>query len=150
MKFLLLGLFASLIGCSGAALNPAHIGHYTFSGTVVDSNQKPVPNARVKVLGWETLTDERGQWRQEQLVECGASRETMSSHKKSEGVLVVADGFNSVDHPYEIERAAWFESCPKIRSEFSFQTVLNKTSETKSENKSGASEHEAPSSGVAL
>lgn len=151
-------LVVSLFGCAGVSMSPSHEGHYTFSGSVVDTSQKPIQGARVKVLGWETTTDQSGKWRQDQIVECGASRETMNAHTKKEAVLVTADGYSPTDHSFDIERGAWFAGCPKDRAEYSFQTVLQAKKEggaaveayDPGPSKEHSTVNESPSRGVAL
>lgn len=122
----LLILLTSCVACSGVSFSPSHVGHYTFSGLVTDSEGKPIKDATVKVLGWETLSDAQGRWREDILVDCGASRDTMSAFVEKNVILVYANGFEPSEHGYDVERAAWFGSCPNERQEYAFNSVLRK------------------------
>ncbi|MBI3543897.1 MAG: carboxypeptidase regulatory-like domain-containing protein [Deltaproteobacteria bacterium] len=59
-RVLLLASAFAAVSC--ANINPGHMGKFTFQGIVKDAAGKPVPNAWVKVRGWETLTDAAGKW----------------------------------------------------------------------------------------
>lgn len=130
--FLTAAVAALVSGCAG--LSPSHYGKYSFTGTVKDESGKPVPNAIVKVRGWETLTDEQGRWKQEQLVKCGALRDEMSGKDAADAVLVVAKGFEPVEEDFVVKHPAWFNSCEPEQT-IAFETVLPRESKERKESR---------------
>ena len=109
--------------CSGSTLNPVHEGKYTFQGRVTSEESKPIPNAWVKVRGWETVTDNDGRWKQDQIVECGTMREHMESHDEADDLLISATGFEQHEERFFVKHPGWFKSC-QAEQTFAFDTVL--------------------------
>jgi len=97
--------------CTGMLLSPTHLGKYTFKGTVTDQSGKPVPNAWVKVRGWETLTNAEGRWEQVQVVNCGALREHPTSFTENDAILVTAKGYKPAEENFVVKHPSYFESC---------------------------------------
>lgn len=114
---------ASLLATACATLNPNHEGRYVFEGTVKTKEGIPVPNAWVKVRGWETMTDAKGKWRQEQIVHCGAKRESMGNYDENDTILIEAQGFESYEEKFVVKHPSWFASC-KPDETLAFETVL--------------------------
>jgi hypothetical protein len=102
---------ASLLACACSAMSPGHVGRYTFQGKVTNEAGAPVPNAWVKVRGWETLTDAQGKWQQVQVVDCGTLREHMDSFEENDAVLVAAEGYQSNEEKFVVKHPGWFQSC---------------------------------------
>ncbi|MEW6057266.1 MAG: hypothetical protein AB1540_11710 [Bdellovibrionota bacterium] len=121
--YFLMALIAFCSSCGGLALSPNHHAKFTFQGKVVTETGLPVPNAWVKVRGWETLTDSQGRWKQEQVVKCGALREHPSSHVEEDAVLVTAPGFEPAEESFDVKHPAWFSSC-EADQVLAFETVL--------------------------
>lgn len=119
---IVLGLVA-LPACGGVRLNPVHEGKFTFEGMVRDENGKPVPNAWVKVRGWETLSDAKGHWRQEQVVNCGALHDHPGSYDENDDVLIEAPGFVMAEEHFLVKHPAFFQSC-EPEQKIVFDTVL--------------------------
>jgi hypothetical protein len=83
-----------------------------------------VANALVKVRGWETFTDSDGKWREEQLVECGALHDHMSSFDEGDQVLIEAPGFVSAEEDFTVSHPAWFHGCERDETVIALETVL--------------------------
>lgn len=130
--FLVAAVMGTLSACAG--LQPSHYGKYTFQGTVKDETGKPVPNAIVKVRGWETLTDAQGRWKQEQVVKCGALRDEMGGKEAADAVLVAATGFEPVEEKFTVKHPAWFNSCEPEQT-IAFETVLPRESKERKESR---------------
>ena len=108
--YILIGIAAALLPAC-ANLNPSHLSKFTFEGKVTDTSGKPIPNAWVKVRGWETLTDANGKWRQEQVVNCGTLREHMDSFEENDAILITATGYESSEEKFIVKHPGWFQSC---------------------------------------
>jgi hypothetical protein len=111
MKKICVLFFAVLLGAGCAALSPNHYAKFVFKGKVMSPDGKPIANAWVKVRGWETLTNEKGEWVQEQVLHCGSLREHMSSYDEQDVVLVTAEGFKSSEENFKVKHPGWFYSC---------------------------------------
>jgi hypothetical protein len=137
-SFIIINLLASsmlAVACSGTTLNPTHYGKYEFEGQVKTEEGKPVAGAWVKVRNWETLTDEQGHWKEEQILHCGAITDQMSGFDEEDAVLVTAPGYVTKEEKFKVLHPAWFGSC-KSEEKIVFETVLTtskkaKTSEEK-------------------
>ena len=99
----------ALGACS--SINPGHVGKFNFEGKVTDQAGKPVPNAWVKVRGWETLTDANGKWQETQVVDCGTLRDHMDSYEENDAVLVTAEKFEPSEEKFIVKHPGWFQSC---------------------------------------
>ncbi len=108
-----------------SSMQPSHYGKFVFQGTVKDEAGQPVANAWVKVRGWETLTDTKGRWKQEQVLHCGALRDEMSGKDSADTVLVVAQGFEPLEEKFIVKHPAWFGDCEPERT-IAFESVLLK------------------------
>jgi hypothetical protein len=106
-----------------ATFDPVHEGKFVFQGIVKDEQGKPVPNAWVKVRGWETLTDAQGKWRQEQVVHCGTLKEHMSGFEENDALLVSLEGFAPSEEKFFVKHPAYFESC-QAEQNLAFDTTL--------------------------
>lgn len=132
-SFVLVGvIFLMGAGCSG--LQPSHYGKFVFQGTVKDPEGKPVPNAWVKVRGWETLTDNQGRWKQEHVLHCGALRDEMGGKDKADAVLVTAKGFEPHEEGFVVKHAAWFSSC-EPETTIAFEVALQRESKERKDSR---------------
>lgn len=122
-------LVSILPGCS--ALEPVHEGKWTFSGTVKNEQGKPIPNAWVKVRGWETLTGADGRWIQEQIISCGALADHIDNYEENDAVLIMAKGYDASEEKFIVRHPAFFQSCDPEKK-LAFNTVLTKESSAKS------------------
>lgn len=126
MRFAFLCLFPLCLGsCSALQLNPSHYGKFLFKGSVTDEKGNPIANAIVKVKGWETITDEKGQWSQERVIHCGALREHSGGYEEQEVILILAESFKPGEEKWSIHHPAWFKSCNSEQT-LLFKTVLKK------------------------
>ena len=119
--YVLIAAAAAVSAC--ASMSPSHFAKFTFQEKVVDVSGKPVPNAWVKVRGWETLTDAEGRWKQVQVLHCGAMTEHPDSFTESDAILVAATGFVSAEEPFSVKHPTWFASCEPEQI-VAFETVL--------------------------
>lgn len=126
-------LALSVAGCSGFTIAPSHVAKYTFQGKVTDPKGKPVPNARVKVRGWETLTDAQGRWKQDQVVNCGALKDHSGGFEENDAILVDAPGFEPLEESFKVKHPAWFLGCGRDEAAVVFETVLQPLTEEKQE-----------------
>lgn len=129
---LVLAALALAPACS--SLQPSHYGKFTFQGVVKDTAGKPVPNAWVKVRGWETLTDAQGRWKQEQIVHCGALREDMSGKDSADAILVTAKGYEPFEEKFVVKHPAWFNSC-EPETTIAFDAVMQSETKERKENR---------------
>lgn len=130
--YALIAASAFVFGCS--SINPVHLGKFTFTGDVKDEAGKPVPNAWVKVRGWETLTDASGKWQQIQVVDCGTLREHMDSYEENDAILVAAEGFQPSEEKFIVKHPGYFQSC-QAEQTIAFDTVLHPLSAEQKANK---------------
>ena len=124
------GLLAS--ACAG--LQPSHYAKFMFSGVVKDEQGKPVPNAWVKIRGWETLTDPQGRWKQEQVLHCGALKDKMSDYEENDSILVMAKGFEPLEEDFKVKHPGWFQSCETAQN-LAFEMTLKPESKERKENR---------------
>lgn len=132
--YILIAIVFALNACSGMSLNPTHEAKFTFQGKVLDEQGRPVRGAWVKVRGWETLTDEKGQWREEQVVNCGALKDHSDSFEENDAVLVVKEGYAASEEKFIVHHPGWFSGC-QPEQVIAFETVLRAESPEKTENR---------------
>jgi hypothetical protein len=124
-------------------LSPTHEGKFTFRGRVTTPDGKPIPNAWVKVRGWETLTDASGKWTQVQIVHCGTEREHPGSFDESDQILITATGFESSEEKFLVKHPAYFVSCESEQT-IAFDTVLKPEDSEKKANREASKFKPAP------
>lgn len=140
--YFLIALAALLMpGC--ASMSPNHYGKFHFKGTVKDADGKPVPNAWVKIKGWETLTNAQGQWQQEQVLHCGTLKEHMDSYEENDQILVMAEGFEPQEERFIVKHPGYFQSC-QAEQTLAFDTVLQRQSDEIRKNKAEANKVQLP------
>lgn len=148
-KSLVLTAAVAFCVASCSSLNPVHLGKFTFEGTVKDADGKPVPNAWVKVRGWETLSDVQGKWKQEQVVDCGTLREHVDSYEEHDAIIVEAKGFAPSEEKFMVKHPGWFQSC-EAEQRLVFDTVLDSQSADKTRNERAAKPKAPPQESPAI
>lgn len=133
-KSYILVMLAGLVVSACAGLQPSHYGKFLFQGVVKDEQGKPVPQAWVKVRGWETMTDAQGRWKQEQILHCGALRDKMSDFEENDSLLVTATGYEPAEEDFIVKHAGWFQSCEPPKA-IVIETVLKRESTERKENR---------------